>query len=116
MKEINLFKIALSCSILGLILLFFISEQIEIDETAIDKIDETDIGESVKIIGKIETINDVGNLVFIDINQEKIESVSVMLFKDSDIILKKGDYVEIIGDIDEYEGKKEVIANRIRLI
>lgn len=116
MKEKTLFKISLICSLVGIIVLFFISEKLTIDEIDLSKIDEVKIGRSVKIIGRIEKVSNTEKVIFLEVGQQKIETVSVLLFKDSDIALKQGDYVEIIGEIDDYNGKKEVIANRVRLI
>jgi len=35
------------------------------------------------------------------------------LFKDSEIFLEEGDYVEVTGTVEDYNGKKEVIANKV---
>ena len=116
MKEKTLLRIALICSVIGLILLFFISENISVSEVDLSKIDERDIGEDVKIIGEVLRVTDIGKVMFLEVGQEKVESVPILLFKDSDISLKKGDYVEIIGEIDDYKGEREIIATRVRII
>lgn len=116
MKEKTLLKIALICSLVGLIGLFFVSERISIEEIDVSKINEEEIGKVVKIIGRIERVSDADKVMFLEIGQEKIETVSIILFKDSDISLEKGDYVEIIGSVEDYEGKREVIANRVRIV
>ena len=46
----------------------------------------------------------------------KTESISVILFKEKDIELKEGSYVEIEGEIDDYNGEREIIASRIKII
>jgi len=116
MKEKTLFKIALICSFLGLIGLYFISDRISIDRISISDIEKVSLGDTVKIIGKIERVTNSDKVVFLEISEMKTESVSVILFKDSDFEINEGSYVEIEGEIDEYNGKREVIANRIKLI
>jgi len=116
MKEKTLLKIALICSLLGIVVLFTISDNLSIEESDISKINHAEIGETVKITGRIEKMSDTDKLMFLEVGQEKIETVPVLLFKDSDIALKQGDYVEILGTIEDYEGEREIIANRIRLI
>ena len=116
MKEKTLFKIALICSFLGLIGLFFISDRISIDRINISDIDKEDLGEEIKIIGRIERVTNSDKVVFLEISEMKTESISIILFKDRDIELQEGSYVEIEGEIDEYNGKMEVIASRVKLI
>ena len=116
MKEKTLLKIALICSLVGIVVLFFVSEKISISQVDLDRIDEMDIGTDVKIIGRIERATDTEKVMFLEIGQEKIEKVTVILFKDSDISLKEGDYVEITGEIEDYNGKREIIANKVRIV
>jgi len=116
MKEKTLFKIALICSFLGLIGLYFISDKISVDRISISDVDKEEIGENVKIIGKIERITNMDKVVFLEISEMKTEEISVVLFKDRDFYLTEGSYVEIEGEIDEYNGEKEVIASKIKLI
>ena len=116
MKEKTLLKIALICSLVGIVVLFFVSEKISISQVDLDRIDERDIGTDVKIIGRIERATDTEKVMFLEIGQEKIEKVTVILFKDSDISLKEGDYVEITGEIEDYNGKREIIANKVRIV
>lgn len=116
MKEKTLLKLALICSLSGIIVLFFISERISIKEIDISKINEEETGKIVKLVGRIESVNDANKTIFLEIGQEKVEKVAVILFKDSDLALAKGDYVEITGSIEDYEGEREIIASRVRII
>ena len=116
MKEKTLFKIALICSFIGLIGLYFISDRISIDRIKISEIDREDIGEEIKIVGKVERVANSDKVVFLEISEMKTESISVILFKDRDIEIKKGSYVEVEGEIDDYNGEREVIAGRVKII
>jgi aspartyl/asparaginyl-tRNA synthetase len=116
MDDSTLFKSSISFAVIGLIILFFISEKIEIDEAAIDRLDEIEIGTTVKIKGHVEDVQNLEKVAFLKIAQEKIETVSVVLFKEENISLNKGDYIEVVGEIEDYEGKKEIIGNLVKRI
>jgi len=114
MKEKTLLKIALMCSVAGIVLLFLFSENIEIDEKAIDKINMGSIGEYVKIKGTISKLIDTESVMILTIQQPS--QITVVLFKKRPIELREGNYVEIIGKIEDYKGKTEIIADKIRVI
>ena len=116
MKDKTLLKIALTCSFIGIIILFFVSERIEIDEITIDKLDEIELGKTVKIKGYVEDVVNMEKVAFLKVAQEKTEVVSIVLFKEENISLEKGDYVEVVGEIEEYEGKNEIIGNLVKRI
>ncbi|MBR9691457.1 hypothetical protein GOV06_01600 [Candidatus Woesearchaeota archaeon] len=115
MKEKTLFKIALICSIIGLGVLFFISGSIEIEEIDIAKITDADIGKEIKVIGRVERVSDTEKVMFLEVGQQKIEKISVVLFKEGDIKIKKGDFVEIVGELEEFGGEKSIIANAVKV-
>ena len=96
--------------------MFLISERIEVKEIDISKIENEKIGKSIKIIGRVGRVTDTGKMIFLEVEQEKTEQVTIILFKPGDITLTQGEYVEIVGEIDDYNGKKEIIANRVKKI
>ena len=116
MKEKTLLKIALGCSVTGLFILLVLSHSLEVTERSIATIDATTIGDDVKLMGKVDRVTVLDKVAFIEVM--KPESISVVLFKDEEqeMNIAQGDYVEIIGEIDEYEGKMQVIGNRVRVI
>jgi len=116
MKDSTIKKIAITCSFIGVVILFFIADKIEVDDITVDNLDEIEIGKTIKIKGYVEDIVNTEKIAFLKIAQEKIEVVSVVLFKEEDIILEKGDYIEVVGEIEEYEGKKEIIGNLVKRI
>lgn len=114
MKENTILKIALICSLLGLVILYFASTKIELKDYRPNFIDKN-VGDDVKLIGVVTKITDKGDVVFIDVSQQT--PVAVVLFSDDDNIkLKSGDNVEVIGEVQQYNGKKEIIAEMIRVI
>ena len=109
-------KAALTCSLFGIVLLFLVSERIEVKELDISKIENEKIGNDIKVIGRVGRVTDTGKMMFLEVEQEKIEQITIILFKPGDISLVEGEYVEIVGEIDDYKGKKEIIANRVKKI
>lgn len=114
MKETNLLKVALICSLVGLTVLYFISTKIEFKDYK-PSILNKNIGEDVKLNGIVTKITDRENVVFIEVNQQS--PITVVLFTDDgNLKLKEGDNIEVLGEVQEYNGKNEVIAQKIRVI
>ncbi len=112
MDEQLLLRIALISVILGLVVLFLITQRIELSATQINKIDG--VNEDVLIKGVVTRVTDRGNLLFLEVT--KPEKMTVIMFKDGVIDVEKGDAVEVIGRVDEFEGKEEIVANEVRII
>ena len=114
MKETTLLKIALICSLVGLALLYFISTKIEVKDYKPNILNKN-VGDDVKLTGKVTKITDREDVVFIEVYQQS--PVNVVLFTDNDNLkLSNGDNVEVIGKVQEYNGKNEIIAEKIRLV
>lgn len=114
MKETTLLKIALICSLIGLVILYLISVKIEVKDYKPAKLNEN-IGDDVKLKGIVTRITDKGNVVFIEVDQQN--PIMVVVFTDdNDIKLNNGDNIEVIGEVQEYNGKNEIIAQKIRVI
>lgn len=114
MKETNLLKLALICSLIGLFALYYISGKIEVKDYKPGELSKN-AGDDVKLQGKISKITDRGNAVFIELRQEN--PVSVVVFTNNNFSnLKKDDLIEVFGKIQEYSGKNEIIAQKIRII
>jgi len=115
MKEKTLLKTALICSVIGVTLLFFISGNISVSEKTIDKINKENLNEYVKVKGSITSIVNSSKVTIIEITQP--QSINIVLFKANNTIgLEKGDYIEVLGKIEEYNGKMEVVGSRVRVI
>jgi len=116
MKEKNLLKIALITSLLGLSILYLINDNIEIKEKNIEKITIDNKDEFVKLTGIVNRIVDTEKVTIMEITQP--QQITVVLFKDENktMPIQGGNEVEVIGKVDEYEGKLEIIADRLRII
>jgi|TARA_Y100000310_G_scaffold345214_1_gene462761 DNA/RNA endonuclease YhcR with UshA esterase domain len=116
MKEKTLLKIALVTSLLGLLTLYVISDNITLSQTSIEKITLENKDEMIKIKGLVNKVIDTEKVTIINIIQP--QEITVVLFKEENTTtkIKENNEVEIIGKVDEYEGKLEVIAHRARII
>ena len=114
MKETVLLKIALVCSFVGLFILYFISAKIEVKDYKPNFLNNN-VGDDVKLTGTIAKISDKSDVAFVEIIQKV--PVSVVVFKDkNNLKLKSNDSIEVYGKVQEYNGKNEIIAQRIRII
>ncbi|MEA2036193.1 MAG: OB-fold nucleic acid binding domain-containing protein [Nanoarchaeota archaeon] len=116
MKEKTLLKIAIGCALIGVFVLYIISDSVKIDETSIGKIEEEDIGSDVKVKGRVERLYEGEKVSIITIIQPEDMSIIVMKQDNKNLSLEEGDYIEVIGEVDEYNGELEVIGNRIRVL
>ena len=113
MRENTLLKVALICSLVGLTALIFISQSIEVPDYKPPESNKN-IGDDVKLTGVITKIQQNNGFVFIEIVQEN--KVSAVMFSNDNISLSKNNNVEIFGKVQEYNGKPEIIAQKIRVI
>ena len=112
MKEKTLLRISIIGTLIGIFLLYIISENIKIDETSISKIKEEQIGNDVKVEGRVKDVFNGEKISIITIT--KPEEMKVVVMKN--ISVKEGDYIEVIGEVEEYNGELEVMGNRVRVI
>ncbi|MCK4589940.1 MAG: OB-fold nucleic acid binding domain-containing protein [Nanoarchaeota archaeon] len=115
MKERNLFKISLIGAVLGIVILYLIASEISLSESMISRIDDLPEGETVLVKGVVKRVTNVEKVAFLDVAQEEIKTITVVLFKDRDVELSEGDYVLIEGTTEDYEGKKEIIGNKVEV-
>jgi len=116
MREKTLLKIALIISLLGLLGLYIISGNIEIKEKNIEKITLENKDEFVKLRGIVNKVIDTEKVAIMEIMQP--QEITVVLFKNEDktIQIKDGNEVEVIGRVGEYEGKLQIVADRLRVV
>ena len=116
MKEKTLLKTALIVSLLGLLIIYLINDNIEIKEKNIEKITIENIDEFVKLTGIVNNIVDTEKVTIMEITQP--QEITVVLFKNENksMPIQQGNEVEIFGKVDEYEGKLEIIADRLRVV
>jgi len=115
-KEKTLLKIALICALVGIAVIYFISINIEVEEKNIEDINLESLDEIIKLTGQINNLAETENAYFIEMQQPA--KTTIVVFKDNkqNLTIAKGDFVEIIGQIQDYEGKPEVVAQRVRVV
>ena len=116
MKEKTLLKIALIVSLVGLLVLYIISDNITIKQASIEKITLGNKDEMVKVRGIVSRVTDTDKVTIMEIMQPT--EITVVLFKGNNqsMPIKEGNEVEIIGKVDEYNNKLEIVAQRARVI
>jgi len=110
MKQTTLLKLALISAIVGTCLLYILSETIPIPEKTISEIKEMEDGK-IRLNGVVKGITETEKSIIYTI--EKPEQISAILFNNVKKDLKIGDKVEIVGEISEYNGKKQIIVEEI---
>ena len=113
MDEKTLIRISFITAILGLGFLFLYAEEFNL--RVIEDLDSVLSAEEVKLRGKIISLRKTDKAVFLELEGEKIIKTDVILFPHESIYLKEGDYVEIYGEVEEYNNEKEVIASKVVL-
>ena len=107
MNETVLIKIALICVIVGLPALYILADQITVDATTLDKINGLPQGSTVKITGEVVVVEKYGGISKITV----MDTIEIVVFEDVDV--QVGDDIEIYGNLDEYNGKEQIIAEEI---
>mgnify|MGYP001609029313 CR=1 FL=1 len=113
MQEKTLLKISYLILILGLAFLFFYSQSFDFSLPSDPAVIES--AEKVLMKGQVKNLKVTSKAVFFKLEGEKVITTDVILFPENSIYLKEGDYVEINGQIEEYNGEKELVADKIVL-
>ncbi len=84
------------------------------DEKNIAGLQDEKEGGTVKIRGFVESVKNKDGYAAIELAE--LRTVSVIVFTQNNISIGKNEKLEIIGEIRNYKGKNEVIAEEIRRI
>jgi hypothetical protein len=109
MDEKTLLKISLITSLAGTALLFLISLNVGNEEKSFQLVQD---GDYTTISGKIGRVSAMENITFLTVYQTK--PVTAIVFGKEYLQLNEGDFVEMRGDVQDYNGKKEFVAEEIR--
>ena len=115
MKETTLLKISILVSVLGVFSLMVISELSHIELSKISDITKKDLETKVKIQGKLLSIQETPGLYILTIT-DFTSTITIIVFKEDPLELKKNSNIEIEGKVTEYQGKLEIIADTIKYI
>ncbi|MDI6807162.1 MAG: OB-fold nucleic acid binding domain-containing protein [Candidatus Aenigmarchaeota archaeon] len=119
MSEKFLLRISIVCSLAGLVLLFFISQTLELPPTAINLLTIDDIGKNIKICGEITSrFVSKTNHVFLQLKDDT-GKIDVIIFNNTAEKLNAYELNQskicVIGSVDEYENKLEIIVKKIEV-
>ena len=112
MQEPALFKLSLIISFIGLLILIFISDSIEIKKYNIEDINNKLLEKEVKVSGIITRITETPGLIIFDI-QDKTGTITAIAFKETFINLTKNQEIETQGKIQKYKDKLEIQVDQI---
>ena len=111
MKERHLIIISIMVLVLGLAFLVVYAE--EADFIPVARLEEDQGKQYVRVTGTVQQLRAQDKVLFLQVDGERREMVNIILFPEEDIFLEEGNMVEIEGVVEEYEGKKEVVAHSI---
>jgi DNA/RNA endonuclease YhcR with UshA esterase domain len=112
MNENTLLKISLLSSLIGILLILFISESIEPPAYKIKDITNKDIDKLVTISGELSILKETEGLYLLKLFDGE-STIVVIAFKNEQIILNNNERVKIKGKIVEYNGEFELQAEQI---
>lgn len=113
MDEKRLTKIALLCSLTGILLLLLIAERQDLSMSNIQRITNASIDEQVLIKGRIATVKQMPVVTLTQV-QDMTGSITVIMF-DKNSTLKIGDLVEVQGIIKQYKETLEIEAKVVKV-
>lgn len=119
MEDKSIFKICLIISLVSLFGLFVITSLGELKMITISSIDESNIGEMVKVRGEVEDkyVSKDGHVFFyLENNGYRIKTV-VFENRLEDIGLEAGEIrgsIEVVGTVDRYKGEIEILPEDLR--
>lgn len=116
MEDRHLLLGAVIAAGIGTAALLLLSFMLSPEKKDVGELDTLGVDAPVKIVGHVQSIRKAGNNLVLTIEQPS--SVDVFLFQNrpSEVSFGKDDLVEVIGKVSEYDGKRQIIANRVRVI
>ncbi len=112
MKENDLLKIALVVSLLGLFILALVTPRLAVEERELSIINSFDDGKNVRVQGVVKSIRQGNSSTMIEISEQVSTTIVVFDSINSDKI-KPGDLVAADGKVDSYNGKKQILAEKL---
>ena len=115
MQERALLKVAVITALIGILILLFILEKVELSNFNIANVTKNEVDKKVKIKAELLSIKETPGLYILDVKDFSGE-ITVIVFKDEKLDLKKGDILEIEGQVTSYKDQVEIIAKKITIL
>lgn len=109
MQQKTMIMICSIVSVLGLITLFIIDISTEIEIVPIEQLDSLE--GDVRFIGTITKVQNYEKVQYLTITEPCV--AEVVFFKNDELGLRTNETVEVLARIDEYKGKKQIVASKI---
>jgi len=113
MQEKTIKLISILVMVAGLTFLFFYAQKLE--PPVREELESASRQEKVAMKGTVKNLKVTDKAIFFELEGEKVVHTDVILFPDSSIYLREGDQVELTGQVEEYKGEKELIAEKMVL-
>ena len=107
MDDKTLIQISIVFSIIGIIALYFFSSSVVVDNYEISQMEDSS---AVKVQGTINKVTHKKGITIIELEQTSV--VEVVIY--DNLFFKKNTTLEVIGKVDTYQGKKQVVAEKIK--
>ena len=114
MKEKDLLKISLIFSLIGILILFFLTYTIKVNLYEINSLSKDNLDDIVRVKGIVESYSETPGLYLVNL-KDNTGKITVVVFKDEKLELQEGLEIEVIGQVVEYQNKLEIIAKEIVL-
>ncbi|MBU0459931.1 MAG: OB-fold nucleic acid binding domain-containing protein [Nanoarchaeota archaeon] len=111
MNEKTILKISLFLVLIGLVFLYLYAS--EFNFKAIENFDNLPLEEEVELSGIVSRVSQTEKVTFLELAAQKKETLTIVVFNHDDIRVQEGDYIELTGTVEDYEGKMEIIANQV---
>jgi len=111
MEEKTIYLVSLIMILVGLFFLFIYAG--ELDMKAIETVETVTPGEPIKLTGTITKLNTQEGTLFIEVEGNKVVTTPAIVFSGEDLFLQEGDFVEVSGMIEKYNGKTEIVASKV---
>ena len=108
MNETKLLRICLLVAALGIVSLFFLSENLEAKEVGISSITPDYVGQTVSISGIVSKISFGDEMTFITLEDDG-EFFPVVFFQEQEDVFS-GDKITVSGKVQEYKGRLQIVG------
>jgi len=113
MDEKTIFTISLIITLSGLLFLYFYAD--EFTTNIVQNIDNLPKTSEVTIKGKINSLTTKDKAIFITIEGKQTIKTDAIIFQKEELFLHEGDNVEITGNVEDYQGKKEIVVSKVTI-
>lgn len=104
------FTASIILAVIGLGLMYASTNYLQPQKISINEIDESMIGEPVKVKGTVKDSFSTEKHLFFDL--ENKESIEIAMFN-TERKVETGEQVEVTGDVSMYEGKLNIVAEDV---